>query len=54
MDGTLIVSGSRDKTARVWDAAGKALYTLEGHSDHVVSVAFNHVMTRQCVVLLLQ
>ncbi len=40
-DGKQVVSGSGDKTVRLWDAAtGKALQTLEGHSS-VSSVAFS-------------
>merc|ERR1712051_309537 len=35
-DGTKVVSGSRDKTVRIWDlASGKQLHTLSGHSDSV-------------------
>ena len=34
-------------TARVWDAAtGEELFTLTGHTDWVVGVAFNHDGTR--------
>jgi len=41
-DGQKIVSGSDDKTVRVWDAAtGSLQQTLEGHSDPVYSVAFS-------------
>ncbi|OCK83071.1 WD40 repeat-like protein [Lepidopterella palustris CBS 459.81] len=41
-DGQKIVSGSDDKTVRVWDAgSGSLLQTLEGHSDWVTSVAFS-------------
>ena len=41
-DGKQVVSGSYDKTVRLWDAAtGTALQTLEGHSDYVYSVAFS-------------
>jgi WD40 repeat protein len=36
------VSGSYDKTVRLWDAVtGAALQTLEGHSGLVTSVAFS-------------
>jgi WD40 repeat protein len=36
------VSGSYDKTVRVWDAmTGAALQTLEGHSNSVNSVTFS-------------
>ena len=41
-DGAQVVSGSNDKTVRLWDAAtGTALQTLEGHTDWVRSVAFS-------------
>jgi WD40 repeat protein len=42
LDGKQIVSGSSDKTVRLWDVAtGAALQRLEGHSDWVWSVAFS-------------
>jgi hypothetical protein len=41
-DGTRIATGSLDKTAKVWDAAGgQLLLTLHGHTDAVVDVAFS-------------
>ena len=41
-DGKRIVSGSRDKTLRIWDASsGQSLQTLEGHSAGVDSVAWS-------------
>ena len=41
-DGTKIVSGSGDKTIKIWDAnTGQCLKTLEGHSDDVESVAYS-------------
>jgi WD40 repeat protein len=41
-DGKQVVSGSDDKTVRLWDAiTGAAQQTLEGHSDWVTSVAFS-------------
>ncbi|KAH9205082.1 WD40-repeat-containing domain protein, partial [Leptodontidium sp. 2 PMI_412] len=40
-DGKQVVSGSDDKTVRLWDSATGALLTLEGHSDWVWSVAFS-------------
>ena len=47
-DGKSVVSGSRDKTVRVWDAAtGKEVQKLEGHSDYVNSVAFSPVRRRR-------
>ena len=41
-DGRRIVSGSYDKTVKVWDAAtGQETLTLKGHSMAVTSVAFS-------------
>ena len=41
-DGTKIISGSDDKTIKIWDAnTGQCLKSLEGHSDYVNSVAFS-------------
>jgi WD40 repeat protein len=41
-DGSQLVSGSDDKTVRLWSvASGKLLKTIEGHSDIVESVAFH-------------
>lgn len=38
----LVLTGSRDKTARIWDArTGQVLRELVGHTDGVTSVAFN-------------
>ena len=46
-DGTQVVSGSSDKTVKIWDAdSGACLKTLEGHSDWVLSVAFSHDSTQ--------
>mgnify|MGYP003386543677 FL=1 len=40
--GSRIVSGSWDKTVRIWEAkTGVPLFTLEGHSDNVRSVCFS-------------
>ncbi|KAJ3192573.1 hypothetical protein HDU82_003128 [Entophlyctis luteolus] len=42
-DGSLIASGSEDKTVRVWNPLSGALVSeLKGHSHSVTSVAFNH------------
>lgn len=41
-DGTLILTGSSDKTARLWEAATLApVATLEGHTSYVNGVAFS-------------
>ena len=46
-DGTRIVTGSWDNTARVWDAAtAKQLAVLRGHEFWVTSVGFSPDGTR--------
>jgi WD40 repeat protein len=41
-DGTRILTGSSDKTARLWDVAtGKTVATLDGHTSGVSLVAFS-------------
>ncbi len=46
-DGARVLSGSGDKTLKLWDAAtGALLRTFEGHSDTVISVAFSPDGTR--------
>ena len=41
-DGTKIISGSGDKTIKIWNAnTGQCLQTLEGHSGSVYSVAYS-------------
>lgn len=41
-DGRRIVTGSWDKTARIWDAAtGREILQLRGHTDRVWSAAFS-------------
>lgn len=38
-DGTRLISGSKDKTARIWDAnSGKLMQTLKGHTGWVMAV----------------
>src|ERR1700683_4621170 len=46
-DGTRIVSGSYDKTLRLWDAvSGAHLNTFRGHTHNIQSVAFSPDGTR--------
>ena len=46
-DGTKIVSGSYDKTIRVWNVdTGECILTLKGHTWSVYSVVFNHDGTK--------
>ncbi|THU75609.1 WD40 repeat-like protein, partial [Dendrothele bispora CBS 962.96] len=47
-DGTRIVSGSDDKTIRLWDTATGVQVgdPLQGHDDYVKSVAFSADGTR--------
>uniref|UniRef100_UPI0035CA4910 WD40 repeat domain-containing protein n=2 Tax=Nostoc TaxID=1177 RepID=UPI0035CA4910 len=40
-DGKYIVSGSEDKTLRLWDTNGKLLHTLNGHTGSVMALAFS-------------
>ena len=41
-DGARLVSGSADRTIKLWDVkTGECLQTLEGHSNWVMSVAFS-------------
>jgi len=40
-DGSLIVTASKDKTAKVWDVQGKLLATLSGHQDALQMAAFS-------------
>ena len=41
-DGRTVVTGSRDKTARIWEAGtGRLVHTLKAHKDAVTAVAFN-------------
>lgn len=42
-DGTLLASGSRDNTVKLWNpSTGQLIDTLTGHSSYVTSVSFNH------------
>ncbi|MBQ2385681.1 MAG: hypothetical protein II300_00175 [Bacteroidales bacterium] len=46
-DGTKIISGSGDKTIKIWDAnTGQCLKTFKGHSGVVTSVAYSPDGTR--------
>jgi WD40 repeat protein/transcriptional regulator with XRE-family HTH domain len=46
-DGKRLITGSSDKTAKIWDAAsGKELLTLSGHTDQVYGVAYSPDGTR--------
>ena len=39
-DGQHVISGSGDKTVKIWDrTTGECVSTLEGHSDYVTAVA---------------
>jgi hypothetical protein len=39
-DGKSLLTGSWDKTAKLWSIDGKLLQTFQGHQDYVYSVAF--------------
>ena len=42
-DGKRIISGSYDKTVRIWDAeTGKQIHQLNGHDGDVMSVAISN------------
>jgi WD40 repeat protein len=46
-DGTRVVTGSRDRTVKVWDAAtGRLVVDLEGHRGLIQAVAFDGSGTR--------
>ncbi len=41
-DSRSLISGSADKTARIWDiSTGQTLHVLRGHTDHIYAVAFS-------------
>ncbi|MCH7919763.1 MAG: hypothetical protein IIC50_17475 [Planctomycetes bacterium] len=46
-DGTRVLTGSRDETAKLWDAeTGQEIRTFLGHTGWVFSVAFSPDGTR--------
>jgi WD40 repeat protein/serine/threonine protein kinase/DNA-binding SARP family transcriptional activator len=50
-DGSLLATASWDETAKVWDAeTGRALLTLEGHTERLNRVAFSPDGTRLATV----
>jgi WD40 repeat protein len=49
-DGTMLASGSVDKTIKLWDIqSGKVTSTLSGHSESVWSVAWNNVGSKLAI-----
>jgi WD40 repeat protein len=40
-DGTIIISGSRDKTLKIWNSNGTEIATLKGHLAPIYDVAIN-------------
>ncbi len=41
--GSSFITGSYDRTCKVWDtASGEELHTLEGHRNVVYAIAFNN------------
>jgi WD40 repeat protein len=40
-DGKTFLTGSADKTARLWDLTGKTLHVFNGHTEAISSVAFS-------------
>lgn len=46
-DSTLLASGSRDQTLKVWDlATGECLQAMMGHTNSILSVDFSHDSSR--------
>lgn len=47
--GDKVLTGSFDKTAKLWEASsGKLWHTLKGHTAEIVCVQFNSASTRIC------
>jgi WD40 repeat protein len=42
-DGKLVATASDDNTVRLWSLSGKAVRTIQGHSDRVIALAFSPV-----------
>ena len=40
-NGNQLVSGSDDKTIKLWSIYGQVICTLKGHVDGIISVSFN-------------
>ena len=49
-DGKYLITGSTDKTARIWDTSGKLIVPLKGHQGGVYSASFSrndkHIITK--------
>jgi WD40 repeat protein len=41
-DGTSIITGSNDRTARLWDMEGNLVQTFRGHSGYIRALAFSN------------
>ena len=55
--GTSVLTGSSDKTARLWDPeTGVCKQILEGHTDEIFSCAFNYegntIITGKLIIIL--
>ena len=41
-DGSKVVTGSYDRTAKIWTIAGSLIATLSGHTGHIIAMAISH------------